>query len=164
MQDAKSQEKQLSHGYTKWYLASQSRQEGWVEDNSPIFFGQCAESSSSVAQWNSWGIIFKHFSWKAAFYSPMGVCHIPTAGWHTAGVWKRLYIHFLCRLILGTCGEKSVICYSTLFPGTSARLRNSELRPTLAFQSNKHLTFFYTSEARCLPHGGSWILFIPLVM
>lgn len=46
------------------------------------------------------GILFlKHFSWKAAFYSPTGVRHIPTAGWHTAGVWKRLYTHFLCRLI-----------------------------------------------------------------
>lgn len=46
------------------------------------------------------GVLFlKNFSWKAAFYSLMGVSHIPTAGWHTAGVWKRLYTRFLCRLI-----------------------------------------------------------------
>lgn len=30
-----------------------------MEDSGPAFFGLCAQSCLSVAQWNSWGIIFK---------------------------------------------------------------------------------------------------------
>lgn len=33
------------------------------------------------------GVLFlQQFFWKAAFCSPVGVSHIPTAGWHTAGI------------------------------------------------------------------------------
>lgn len=72
MQDARSPEKQLSHGYTKWYSASQGCWEGWVENNGPAFFGQCAQSCSSVAQWNSWGIIFKKLFLESSILQPNG--------------------------------------------------------------------------------------------
>lgn len=70
MQDAKSQEKQLSCGYTKQYLASQGHQEGWVEDNGPAFFGLCAQSCSSAAQWNSWGFIFQTLFLESSILQP----------------------------------------------------------------------------------------------
>lgn len=43
-------------------------------------------------------LFFKHFSWKAAFYSPMGVSHSSTASWRTAVGWQRLQAR-LRRLI-----------------------------------------------------------------
>lgn len=39
------------------------------------------------------GVLFlQHFFWKEAFCSPVGVNHIPTAGWHTAGVCVLLFV------------------------------------------------------------------------
>lgn len=149
MLDAKSRR---SSSDTKWYKADGRRTTAQLSLES-------AHSCAQVLLSGVAGVLFlQHFSWKAALFSPVqsGVSHIPTASWHSAGVCVLIFIAGRFR---GLCKENSISWYSPLFPGTSARLRNSELWPTLAFQCNKLLMFFCTSGGRCLPPCGSWICF-----
>lgn len=101
MQDAKSQEKQLSHGYAKWYSARKATgRDGW-RTMTQLFLAS-AHSCAKVLFSEIAGVLFfKHFSWKAAFFSPVGVSHIPTAGWHTGWCLEEAVYLFSVQADLG---------------------------------------------------------------
>jgi len=109
MQDTRNQEKQLSHGYTKWYSASQGHREGWVEDNGPAFFGQCAQSCSSVAQWNSWGIIFKTLFLESSISQPNGCEPYPHSRLAHSWCLEEAVYSFSVQADLGDLQRESII-------------------------------------------------------
>lgn len=94
---------------TKQYKAD--GRAGW-RTTAQLFLAS-AHSCAQVLLSGMAGVLFlQHFSWKAALCSLVGVSHIPTAGWHSAGV---CILIFIAGWFSGLCREKSINWYSTLF-------------------------------------------------
>lgn len=59
-----------------------------------LFFG-LMHSCAQVLLSRIAGVLFKKHFLESSISQPSGCKLYPTAGWHTAGIWKRLYTNFL---------------------------------------------------------------------